>query len=436
MTKLSYRYDVNGNKVADAKQTSPTGPPSTSPTASDQSTNYLIDSNVPFAQVMQSSTRNASASANASAANATNAAQLNGTRSYNRSIGGELLAQISASAINGTSAQTLIPLADAQMSARVIVDASNANAITALSTANFEGYGEPSNSETGAPLTDEQRINQLINQAALSAFAYDGEQLDPDTGLIYLRARWYDPQAAKFLSIDPFPGNARRPITLNDYAFASADPVNNVDPSGAFTMGGMMSGIGTMSNLANIAITAYDIYSLVLGKPDDDNADGPFRLWDALMAMAMRSVTSGVSVPSSSLNPLAGAGPTNEHHTVPIYMCGANAQKPLANVSYAGHKQLHAELYGFKIAGDLVGAAIDLLVFRKKFPGGIKTPTQRLARTPAGRASIAAALGVFYEEFDWFSREPGSRGRPGIAGAFAVAGPAFTVTHSYPRCSR
>jgi RHS repeat-associated protein len=39
--------------------------------------------------------------------------------------------------------------------------------------------------------------------SASSRYGYTGRELDPDTGLMYHRARWYDPQVGRFLSEDP-----------------------------------------------------------------------------------------------------------------------------------------------------------------------------------------------------------------------------------------
>jgi RHS repeat-associated protein len=47
-----------------------------------------------------------------------------------------------------------------------------------------------------------------------SALQYTGEQKDLDTGLIYLRARWYDPATGRFTTRDLFPGFAVLPQTL------------------------------------------------------------------------------------------------------------------------------------------------------------------------------------------------------------------------------
>jgi RHS repeat-associated protein len=65
-----------------------------------------------------------------------------------------------------------------------------------------------------------------------SALQYTGEQNDLDTGLIYLRARWYDPATGRFTTRDPFPGFAVLPQTLHPYVYVNNNPVNLTDPSG------------------------------------------------------------------------------------------------------------------------------------------------------------------------------------------------------------
>ncbi len=56
---------------------------------------------------------------------------------------------------------------------------------------------------------------------------YDGQYTSPDSGLIYLRDRTYDPATAQFLSVDPLTA-----LTGEPYAYASDNPLNNIDPSG------------------------------------------------------------------------------------------------------------------------------------------------------------------------------------------------------------
>lgn len=64
-------------------------------------------------------------------------------------------------------------------------------------------------------------------------FAYNGEARD-DTGLDYLRARYYDSQGGTFLSEDSYPGEATDPLSQNRYSYVQNNPVNYTDPSGHF----------------------------------------------------------------------------------------------------------------------------------------------------------------------------------------------------------
>lgn len=49
--------------------------------------------------------------------------------------------------------------------------------------------------------------------SAKTPIGYDGQYTSSDTGLIYLRARVYDPKTAQFLSIDPLGKVTRAPYS-------------------------------------------------------------------------------------------------------------------------------------------------------------------------------------------------------------------------------
>ena len=56
---------------------------------------------------------------------------------------------------------------------------------------------------------------------------FDAQYTNSDTGLIYMRARVYDPATAQFLSVDPLVGQTHAP-----YNYGGDNPLNEADPSG------------------------------------------------------------------------------------------------------------------------------------------------------------------------------------------------------------
>lgn len=62
---------------------------------------------------------------------------------------------------------------------------------------------------------------------------FTGKELDPETGLYYLGARYYDPRTQVFQSGDPaLPGSVRDAKDLSAYLYANANPLKMVDPDG------------------------------------------------------------------------------------------------------------------------------------------------------------------------------------------------------------
>jgi RHS repeat-associated protein len=73
---------------------------------------------------------------------------------------------------------------------------------------------------------------------------FAGRELDQETGLYYMRDRYYDPQLGRFLSED----RAGKQGAANLYEYVESNPVNNRDPSGKIlvrSVGGGFSGGST-----------------------------------------------------------------------------------------------------------------------------------------------------------------------------------------------
>jgi RHS repeat-associated protein len=63
-------------------------------------------------------------------------------------------------------------------------------------------------------------------------FTFTGEQADGEVGLVFLRARYYEPTVGRFVSRDAHPALARETQTINRYAYVQNNAVRFTDPSG------------------------------------------------------------------------------------------------------------------------------------------------------------------------------------------------------------
>lgn len=67
-----------------------------------------------------------------------------------------------------------------------------------------------------------------------NGLGYTGQVNDPDTGLVYMQARYYDPAVGRFLSVDPQRPSAGNAFSFDRYAYADNNPIRNIDPNGKF----------------------------------------------------------------------------------------------------------------------------------------------------------------------------------------------------------
>jgi RHS repeat-associated protein len=84
-----------------------------------------------------------------------------------------------------------------------------------------------------------------------SHYGFTGEMQDP-TGLVYLRARYYNTGIGIFTAKDPFAGIASIPRSFNPYMYANNNPLLFTDPSGRFpqiialsALGGLLGGVAS-----------------------------------------------------------------------------------------------------------------------------------------------------------------------------------------------
>ncbi len=146
---------------------------------------------------------------------------------------------------------------------------------------------------------------------ATTPLGYDGQLTSSDTGLIYLRARVYDPTTAQFLSVDPLVWRTRTP-----YTYAGDNPVAFGDQTGrAFQVC-----VGGTASLGFFSVEANVCY---LNTPGGEGL--------AVSGGASRGLGLGANIH-------AGAGGSNantpEEYGGPFATAGASAQAGLGG--YAG----------------------------------------------------------------------------------------------------
>jgi RHS repeat-associated protein len=132
---------------------------------------------------------------------------------------GQPIEHISGKAVNDL--QT-----DQQGSVRLMTNSAGQN----VGTYNYTAYGQTLG-HTGT---------------ATSVLQYDGQFTDPESGLIYLRARYYNPATGQFLTQDPL-----QALTEAPYSYVGDDPLNGTDslglcwPSWACGAEHVVGGVGT-----------------------------------------------------------------------------------------------------------------------------------------------------------------------------------------------
>ena len=90
---------------------------------------------------------------------------------------------------------------------------------------------------------------------ASTPLQYAGQYADAESGLTYLRARYYDPGTAQFLTVDPAYDS-----TNSRYGYATNNPLNGTDPTGLGFWSSLATGLG-------VAGAALAIGACVIAEP-------------------------------------------------------------------------------------------------------------------------------------------------------------------------
>jgi RHS repeat-associated protein len=103
-------------------------------------------------------------------------------------------------------------------------------------------------------------------------FLYSGEMFDKETGLYYLRARYYDPGMGRFISEDTYEGELKNPLSLNYYTYVYNNPLRYKDPSGNIP-------VETIADVLSIGYSGFNLWK----NPSWSNAG--YLAWDVGAAL-------------------------------------------------------------------------------------------------------------------------------------------------------
>jgi RHS repeat-associated protein len=183
-------------------------------------TNYLVDGNLPFSQVLEER----------DAAGTLHAANIVGLDLIRRNEAGQ---------------QSFFHF-DAQKNVRLLTTAAGA----VSDTYNYDGFGS------------------LVSRTGASAnpYLFAAERFDAPLGEYNLRARYYDPRLGRFSGIDPALPDWSDPRSLNRYVYSFSDPINRRDPNGEFSLAETMISVSIVGILAQLALPgcAADVPTLSL----------------------------------------------------------------------------------------------------------------------------------------------------------------------------
>lgn len=269
---------------------------------------------------------------------------------------------------------------------------------------------------------------------------YRGEQYDASVGRYFLRARYYDPNNGRFDAMDSFPGLPSDPRSLHKYGYANGSPTQFIDPSGHFSLGESMGALNTMMTLSLRAVSFYT--NFIEPFAIDDESERP-TVFDAILAYAMQGAASSLNGESLVVAAAAVAAThtTENHHVIPVYMCGKVRGQPTCNIPRLAHYKVHRELDMMTHAVNILGRAVIISLKRRTAAArSNKTPMQWAGRTVVGRGGIVALLQRFYASNGWGSQQYDALGSPNtIGGAMKIYAPLYAASRSetsWRSCSR
>lgn len=179
------------------------------------------------------------------------------------------------------------------MTKKLIAGLFSALAMAASTTAVSQTVTYFHNDASGSPIAATDASGNLVwkeaytpygmktlmpQEAESNRIGFAGKPYDNDTQLSYMGARYYDPNLARFISVDPKPADPENVHGINRYAYANNNPYRFVDPDGhspidvvflAYDLGklgvAMYTGVGVNAAIVDVAMSVVGVASPIPG---------------------------------------------------------------------------------------------------------------------------------------------------------------------------
>ena len=100
---------------------------------------------------------------------------------------------------------------------------------------------------------------QVLNRDLRDGPGYGGHEEDPETNLVYMQQRYYDPEAGRFLSTDPVQADGSGG-SFNRYEYANDNPYRYTDPDGRCTGSHISNSDGTCASSGDFTTQASNAH--------------------------------------------------------------------------------------------------------------------------------------------------------------------------------
>jgi RHS repeat-associated protein len=199
---------------------------------------------------------------------------------------------------------------------------------------NYTPYGKRTQTPAAAGTTEETK-------------GYIGEREDPEVGLVYLNARYYDPAIGRFISADwwdpTLPG-----VGTNRYAYSDNDPINKSDPTGHVCPSCVGALVGAfVGAVGEIGIQTYNNYEH--GTPYN-----PGKVYGSAIAGAI--VGSGAALFGA---PALGLSVTEQVGANALLGGTVNATQGAVYNGVYGEKNTFEQSFSDGVIGAVLGAVVE-----------------------------------------------------------------------------